>query len=106
MFVWISSATPRIGCCGVCQLMFPLALVATVGGIGFGGPLLMLVLVGAVALFLLPRLLTMAAPVEPPKNDDLYDAYSEKPKRDEGRYTLLGDDQIIRGSDYDDPNRS
>jgi hypothetical protein len=60
----------------------------------------MLIVVTVLAgLFILPRFRDSSAIGEKPKNDELYDTYEEKPKRDEERYFLTDDGEIIEGSD-------
>ena len=60
----------------------------------------MLIVVAVLAgLFILPRFQGGTANGEKPKNDELYNTYEEKPKRDEERYILTDDGEIIESSD-------
>lgn len=102
MFFWLSSGGGRsnIGCCGGSLLLLPLSFLTLFGGLGDNGLLLMFVVVAVLAgLFILPRFQQSTLGGEKPKNEDFYEAYDEKPKRDEERYFLTDDGEIIESSD-------
>jgi hypothetical protein len=104
MFFWFSSGNSgsRMGCCGGLMLL-PLGFFMLNSGFGNNSGLLILLLVAVAAMFVLPRLMGGGAD-EKRKNDELYDEY-EKPKRDEGRYVLGDDGEIIEVRDDEDLNR-
>jgi uncharacterized membrane protein len=102
MFFWFSSGGGRsnIGCCGGSLLLLPLGFLTFSGGLGNNGFLLMLIVIAVLAgLFILPRFRDAAASGEKRKNDERYATYEEKPKRDDERYILTDDGEIIESSD-------
>ncbi len=100
MFFWFSSGSGKsnIGCCGGSLLLLPIGFMTFFGGFGNNGLLLMLVVAAVLAgLFVLPRFREGGG--EKLKNDELYDMDEAKPKRDDERYILTDDGEIIESND-------
>lgn len=118
MFVWVSNGNRSgFGGCGLSLLLIPLFLCS--GSFGDASPLLMMVVLGLFALFVLPRLFAFNTPAyagadyDKQKNDDYpgkfkndeYDS-ADKPKREE--YVIGADGELLEVIDEDDAryNRS
>jgi hypothetical protein len=97
MFIWFSSnnGRPGFGCCSGIMLLLPLSLCIMSTGSDYGMLMTLMVLSLLAAMFVLPQMTRMAAPVitEKRKNDEYL--YPEKPKRLETGYVLTDDGEVV-----------